>query len=101
MTARCGAAQRVALSVPGLGDPPLRSGCCAVRRHDLPLEALDLWPGLLVLEVDPDAATAEQRLAQQATGRGEQTRATGQQSGAGQHDEPVESFPSPLLACAA
>lgn len=58
MTAADGTAQRVTLSVPALHDPPLRSGCCAVGRDDLLLEELDSWPGLLVLEVDPDAATA-------------------------------------------
>ena len=58
MTTAGGAAQRVTLSVPGLADPPLLSGCCAVSRDDVLLEELDAWPGLLVLEVDPDAATA-------------------------------------------
>jgi hypothetical protein len=53
-----GAAQRVTLSVPALHEPPLLSGCCAVSRDDLLLEELDSWPGLLVLEVDVDAATA-------------------------------------------
>jgi hypothetical protein len=58
MTAADPAAQRVTLSVPSLHDPPLLSGCCAVSRDDVLLEELDSWPGLLVLEVDPDAATA-------------------------------------------
>ena len=58
MTTAGGEAQRVRLLVPGLGDPPLQSGCCAVTRDDVLLEELDAWPGLLVLEVDPDAATA-------------------------------------------
>jgi hypothetical protein len=58
MTDAQGTAQRVTLSVPGLADPPLQSGCCAVGRDDVLLEELDSWPGLLVLEVDPDAATA-------------------------------------------
>lgn len=58
MTAADGAAQRVTLSVPALRDPPLTSGCCAVSPDDKLLEELDSWPGLLVLEVDPDAATA-------------------------------------------
>jgi hypothetical protein len=58
MTGAGGAARRVTLSVPGLADPPLLSGCCAVGRDDVLLEELDSWPGLLVLEVDPDAATA-------------------------------------------
>jgi hypothetical protein len=58
MTPAGPAAQRVTLSVPALHDPPLLSGCCAVSRDDLLLEELDSWPGLLVLEVDPDAATA-------------------------------------------
>jgi hypothetical protein len=58
MTAADDPAQRVTLSVPALHDPPLLSGCCAVSRDDLLLEELDSWPGLLVLEVDMDAATA-------------------------------------------
>lgn len=58
MTTESDPGQRVTLSVPALHDPPLRSGCCAVSRDDLLFEELDSWPGLLVQEVDPDAATA-------------------------------------------
>ena len=58
MSAEDDPGQRVTLSVPALRDPPLSSGCCAVSRDDVLLEELDSWPGLLVLEVDPDAATA-------------------------------------------
>lgn len=58
MTTPGGPGRRVTLSVPALREPPPLSGCCAVGRDDVLLEELDSWPGLLVLEVDPDAATA-------------------------------------------
>ena len=45
------------LRVAGLDGPPVGSGCCAVSPEDLVLDELDSWPGLLTLEVDPDAGT--------------------------------------------
>jgi hypothetical protein len=50
--------RRVVLSVPGLAEPPAGGGCCAVSRDDVLLEELDFWPGLLALDVDPEAETA-------------------------------------------
>jgi hypothetical protein len=50
--------RRVVLSVPGLADPPVGGGCCAVSRDDMLLEGIDSWPGLLALDVDPEQATA-------------------------------------------
>ncbi len=43
--------------VPGLDGPPLGGGCCALSPEDLVLDELDSWPGLLTLELDPDAGT--------------------------------------------
>jgi hypothetical protein len=50
--------RRVLLSVPGLSGPPVGGGCCAVSRDDILLEEIDSWPGLLVLDVDPEKAAA-------------------------------------------
>jgi hypothetical protein len=53
-----GGPRQVVLSVPGLSDPPVAGGCCAVSRDDVLLEEIDSWPGLLVLDVDPEQGTA-------------------------------------------
>lgn len=45
------------LRVAGLDGPPVGSGCCAISPEDLVLDELDSWPGLLTLQVDPDAGT--------------------------------------------
>ena len=45
------------LHVTGLDGPPVGSGCCAISPEDLVLDELDSGPGLLTLEVDPDAGT--------------------------------------------
>ncbi len=50
-------ARRVVLGVDGLDGPPVGGGCCAASREDLLLDELESWPGLLTLDVDPDAAT--------------------------------------------
>jgi hypothetical protein len=50
--------RQVALSVPGLSAPPVGGGCCAVSRDDILLEEIDSWPGLLVLDIDPERGTA-------------------------------------------
>jgi hypothetical protein len=54
-----GDAQRRAtrLRVAGLDGPPVGGGCCALSPEDLVLDELDSWPGLLTLELDPDAGT--------------------------------------------
>lgn len=49
------AARRVVLKVTGLDGPPVGGGCCALTREDMLVDELDSWPGLLVLQVDPDA----------------------------------------------
>jgi hypothetical protein len=52
-------ARRVLLHVEGLDGPPIGAGCCgALTREDLLVEELDSWPGLLTLDVDPEAGTA-------------------------------------------
>jgi hypothetical protein len=53
-----GGPRRVVLSVPGLTEPPVGGGCCAVGRDDVLLEELDSWPGLLALDVDPERGVA-------------------------------------------
>jgi hypothetical protein len=45
------------LRVAGLDGSPVGRGCCAISPEDLVLDELDSWPGLLTLEVDPDAGT--------------------------------------------
>jgi hypothetical protein len=50
--------RRVVLSVPHLGGPPVGRGCCAISRDDVLVDELDSWPGLRVVEVDPDAGMA-------------------------------------------
>lgn len=52
-------ARRVLLKVTGLDGPPIGGGCCARTREDLLVDELDSWPGLLVLEVDPDAGEVD------------------------------------------
>ncbi len=49
--------RRTLLRVAGLDGPPLGGGCCALSPEDLVLDELDSWPGLLTLELDPDAGT--------------------------------------------
>ena len=58
MSAADGGPRRVVLSVPGLAEPSVGGGCCAVGRDDVLLEELDCWPGLLALDVDPERGTA-------------------------------------------
>jgi hypothetical protein len=58
MSAAADRLRRVVLSVPGLSGPPVGGGCCAVSRDDILLEEIDSWPGLLVLDVDPELGTA-------------------------------------------
>jgi hypothetical protein len=53
-----GQPRRAVLSVPDLSGPPTGGGCCAVGRDDVLLEEIDSWPGLLVLDVDPEQGTA-------------------------------------------
>jgi hypothetical protein len=49
--------RQVVLSVPGLSAPLVGGGCCAVSRDDILLEEIDSWPGLLVLDIDPERGT--------------------------------------------